>query len=121
MKFKIISIILIIVIVLGCNTIQKIVYDFPVTMSESIRIEFSKQCDKGKILFEINCAKCHTKIVKKREVIPDFKPEQLKGYELRVSNANHESNITETSVSAEELGLIMTFLNYKPKTGIYVK
>jgi len=48
-----------------------------------------------------------------KKLIPDFTPEQLIGYELRVTNPQHESNIPETTVSAEELGYIMTFLNYK--------
>jgi hypothetical protein len=51
-------------------------------------------------------------------LIPDFTPEQLIGYELRVTNPEHESNIPEATVSAEELGYIMTFLSYKKKSGI---
>jgi hypothetical protein len=46
-------------------------------------------------------------------IVPDFTMDQLKGYELRVTNPEHEGAIPETTVTAEELGLIMTFLAYK--------
>lgn len=81
----------------------------------NIQAAYLEQCEKGKILFDINCSKCHTTTVKGKKIIPHFTPEQLKGYELRVLNAEHESSITETTISAEELGLIMTFLGYKKK------
>jgi len=48
-------------------------------------------------------------------VIPDFKPEQLTGYTLRVANAQHEKNMPDTLVTEEELSIIMTFLGYKKK------
>ena len=54
-------------------------------------------------------------------VIPDFTPEQLIGYELRVSNERHEDNMNEEKLSAEDLGLIMTFLNYKKRNIAPVK
>ncbi len=52
---------------------------------------------------------------KEKKVIPDFNADQLKGYELRLTNSQHEKKLTDESVTAEELGLIMTFLNYKEK------
>ncbi len=90
-------------------------YEFPKAMAAPIRAEFMKQCEKGRVLYEINCSGCHNKIVKGKEIIPDFSPEQLIGYELRVKNAQHESNLPDENVTAEELGLIMTFLTYKQK------
>jgi hypothetical protein len=39
----------------------------------------------------------------------------LKGYEIRVSNAQREENMPDEKVTAEELGLISTFLLYKKK------
>lgn len=94
---------------------HKISYEFPPEMSEPIRVEYLKQWEKGKVLYELNCAQCHTTGKGKRAVVPDFTPEQLKGYELRVSNPKHEIDIPETKVTTEELGLIMTFLYYKKK------
>lgn len=98
-----------------CTSQKKIQYDLPEAMAPNIKADYLKQCEKGRILYEINCAGCHTKKVNGKRIIPDFKPEQLVGYELRISNPSHESGIPETNVSAEELGLIMTFLSYKRK------
>ena len=91
-------------------------YEFPEAMAAPVREAFTLQCDKGKVLYEINCAKCHNTVVsKRRSVIPDFTQQQLCNYELRVKNPDHESAMPETTVTAEELGLIITFLTYKPK------
>ena len=98
-----------------CKAQSNVAYELPQAMSENVKSEFIKQCDKGKILYNINCGNCHTKKVGGKELIPDFTPDQLVGYELRVLNPTHESDIPETTVSAEELGLIMTFLTYKKK------
>lgn len=94
---------------------KKVAYEFPAAMAPAIQVEYAKQCDKGLILYNINCAKCHNTVVKGKQVIPDFSQDQLIGYELRVKNARHESELPETTVSAEELGQIMTFLTYKKK------
>ena len=95
-----------------------VTYEFPAAMAEPVRAEFAKVCDKGKILYDINCAGCHNIKKGNRQIIPDFTPEQLKGYELRVSNAQHEENMPDEKVTAEELSLISTFLLYKKKSGI---
>ncbi|MCW3120540.1 MAG: hypothetical protein JWQ38_32 [Flavipsychrobacter sp.] len=100
---------------------SKIVYVFPEAMPVAVKEGYTKQCDKGQALYAITCGKCHNITVKGKEVIPDFTPEQLIGYELRVLNPKHESNIPETVVTADELGMIMTFLTYKNKTHVPVR
>lgn len=94
---------------------KKETYVFPDAMAQPIRDEFTKLCDKGKILYEINCQKCHTTYEKGRKIVPDFTEEQLGAYSIRVANAKHEDNVSESNVSAEELALITTYLSYKKK------
>ncbi len=98
-----------------CVTPNNVTYHLPEAMLPHVKKEYLSRCEKGKILYDINCAGCHNTKVKGRIVIPDFTPEQLKGYELRVTNARHLESLTDTSVSEEELGVIMTFLTYKKK------
>jgi hypothetical protein len=118
--YLIILVLLSCIALIQCKVPQEIPYELPDAMVASVKLEYAKQCDKGKILYDINCASCHTTIVKRKKLIPDFTPEQLVGYELRVTNPKHENSISETTVSTEELGYIMTFLNYKKKSGIFV-
>lgn len=94
---------------------NKVRYEFPANMPDAVKQEYIKQCDKGLALYDINCSGCHNITSGKRSVVPDFSQDQLIGYELRVKNPKHESSIPETTVTAEELGLIMTFLTYKKK------
>lgn len=97
---------------------NKVGYEFPKEMAAEIQAEYMKICDKGQVLYDITCGSCHNIKEKNKELIPDFLPDQLKGYELRVSNAKHESAMPDDLVTAEELGQIMTFLSYKKKSGV---
>lgn len=108
-------------ILVECTAHKKILYEFPAEMAAPVQAEYAKNCDKGKALYDINCAGCHTTKIKGREVIPDFTAEQLEAYQVRVSNAKHETALSESNVSAEELSLIVTFLSYKKKNEAVVK
>lgn len=109
------SFILVGFIVIACTASKHVPHDFPAEMSEPVKVEYVKLYEKGQILYNINCDKCHTKNQKGKRLVPDFKPEQLKGYELRVQNPQHESDLPEETVTAEELGHIMIFLMYKKR------
>jgi mono/diheme cytochrome c family protein len=96
-------------------------YEFPKEMAANIKAEYIKICDKGQALYNLNCAGCHNIPNGKKSIIPDYTPEQLKGYELRVINPKHESDLPDTKVTPEELGNICTFLLYKKKNNTALK
>jgi cytochrome c5 len=61
-------------LLLGC-AVQKetgVQYDFPPAMSEAVKASYTRQCEKGRVLYEHNCARCHNKVVKGRQVVPYF-------------------------------------------------
>jgi hypothetical protein len=101
--------------VLNAQKMKKVSADFPKEMLTEVKADYQKIYDKGQILYNINCAKCHNTPQKKVEILPEFTLDQLKGYELRESNPRHVEGIPETQVSPEELGEIMIFLTYKKK------
>jgi mono/diheme cytochrome c family protein len=105
-------------IVLGCVPRNKVRYQFPETMSEDVKAGYLAQFNKGKVLYEINCAKCHNVTVRGKEYVPDFTPGQLAGYEMRIGNPQHIENLPETKVSEDEIVLILTFLRYKKPNGV---
>ena len=106
------------VTILACTGSKKTAYNFPVEMRPDIQAQFTVQAEKGRILYEMNCGGCHNKMVGGKSIVPDFTQEQLVGYEIRTGNADHESSLREERVSAEELGLIMTYLTYKKRSGV---
>lgn len=116
--FSVLSILFLVVLFIQCASPKAMPYELPEAMVPTAKIAFGEQCEKGKILYDITCAKCHNLKVKRKEIIPDFTAEQLVGYELRITNKEHESGIPEELVSTEELGYIMTFLSYKTKSGV---
>ena len=91
---------------------QKTAYQLPEEMKEPVKVEYAKLCDKGKILYDLNCAGCHNTRKRGKELIPDFTADQLETYKIRNSEV---MGITEEKVSAEELGYILLFLTYKKK------
>jgi len=104
-------------LLLACKTQKKAAYDFPPSMAANIRADFTKICDQGAFLYDKNCARCHNTKVKGKIIIPDFTEEKLVGYTIRIANKKHEENMPDSIVTAEELGLISTFLTYKTKNG----
>jgi hypothetical protein len=104
-----------ITILTACLTGKKTQYELPEAMLPPVKEEYKKRCDKGLALYRINCGRCHSTKKHGREIIPDFKPEALTGYALRISNVQHETNMPDTLVTEEEIGIIMTFLTYKKK------
>lgn len=114
MRHKILPVIILLLLLAGC-AVQKETggqYDFPAAMTEAVRASYTEQCEKGRVLYEANCARCHNKVVKGRQVVPYFPMDKLIGYALRESNERHTSNLPEEKVTTEDLGLIMTFLTY---------
>lgn len=114
-KYRRPFVLLLLVGIYSCATQKMIGYDFPTEMADNIKKSYTTLCDKGQVLYDINCGKCHTSYKGNKKIVPDFKQEQLLGYGLRISNARHESSLPDTLVTEEELGLIMTFLKYKKK------
>ena len=116
MYFRIVVVVFLsVVIINACTTQKKIVYEFPDAMAKPIQDQYAVMCEKGRVLYGINCAGCHNKKVKGKTIIPDFTEEELGAYSIRMANATHEEQVSEARVSAEELNLITYFLTYKKK------
>ncbi len=111
------TIIFISMLIFACSTSKKQVYLFPTEMSPTTQNAYQDICEKGKVLYNLHCANCHN--IKKlgKDIIPDFTFEQLDAYLIRAANERHDSDLTEEKVSAEELGMVITYLTYKPKSG----
>lgn len=102
----------------ACKHQKEQAYDFPAAMLPEVKVAYKERCDKGLALYKMACARCHTGGSRRHPIIPDFSAEQLKGYALRVANRQHERNLPDSLVTEEELGIIMTFLTYKAKSGV---
>jgi hypothetical protein len=105
----------------GCVTQAKIqFYDFPSDIAEEAKIANTKMLEKGKILYNINCANCHNKKIKGKIYLPDFTTDQLDSYIIRIKNEAHVTALHENKVTIEELEAIQFFFTYK-KPGQPVK
>jgi hypothetical protein len=117
MKLKSVGLIIAIIAIASCATRKNTVrYQFPSSMSATVKADYVKQWEKGKALYEENCAKCHNIKRGKKTIIPIFPEDKLAGYDLRQDNANHENSIAENKITSEEMVYIITFLTYKVHT-----
>lgn len=103
-------------IVFAASGQKKVTYEFPEEMLPEVKEQYIKLWEKGKILYQLNCAGCHNTFKGRKEIIPDFDVAKVTGYTMRVANAKHESSLPDEQVSEEDLALISVFLIYKKKS-----
>lgn len=98
----------------GCVVHQAIqYYPFPEDIAEQAKVENTQKIEKGRILYNINCAGCHNKKEGRKIILPDFTEVQLETYTIRLANETHSTAIPENKVTAEELEEIRFFFLYK--------
>jgi hypothetical protein len=103
-----------VLVLIACASQPKLqYYDFPSDIAPEAKTENLKMIEKGRILYNINCAKCHNKKLKGKIIIPDFTHEQLDSYSIRLKNEMHVSAIPESRITSEELEAIQFFFAYK--------
>lgn len=101
----------------ACVTQTKLqYYDFPADITEEAKASNLKMIEKGRVLYNINCAKCHNKKMNGKIVIPDFTNTQLESYTIRIQNEVHVNNLQENKITPEELEAIQFFFSYKKPT-----
>ena len=93
-------------------------YEFPAAMGADVRTGYLAEFNKGKILYRINCGKCHNTTVKGKVIIPEFTPEQIADYEIRLANPKHQENLVEDKLLPEELVQITIYFTYKKKNSM---
>lgn len=106
---------LVVIVCLAACVTQPMIqyYDFPSDIAEEAKTANRKMLEKGRILYNINCAKCHNKKINGRIIIPDFTQDQLDSYIIRIKNEVHINTIPETRVTAQEMEAIQFFFTYK--------
>lgn len=113
-KIQILLVFVITVSLYACVLQPKIqYYDFPSDIAGEAKMENLKTIEKGKILYNINCSKCHNKKEKGRIVLPDFTHAQLDAYTIRIKNEKHVNALPESLITPEELEAIQLFFAYK--------
>lgn len=109
---------------LGSCFVQKqpqVLYVFPDEMRDDVKTQYIAMWEKGKILYEVNCSRCHNQVVGRKTIIPEFTEEQLATYEVRIADPEHEMSLSETKVNAEELSLITVFLTFREHDSVALK
>lgn len=91
----------------------KVSYEFPEEMLPAVKESYIQMWEKGRILYDVNCSRCHNQKVKGKMIIPEFTEEMLAAYEVRLADPEHEMAVSDTRVNTEELNLITIFLTFR--------
>jgi mono/diheme cytochrome c family protein len=111
---RIISVICFVVLLTQCKTRQKIEYNIPKEIPEATRVIFLERCEKGKILFKINCSGCHGIFTKGKDGITNFTKDQIDSYRAVAQIGNDKKNhAVAAKMSAQQLDYILTFLSLR--------
>ncbi len=103
-----------ILFLVACVTQPKLqFYDFPEDITEEAKTSNLKTIERGRILYELNCAKCHNKKEKGKILLPDFTNDQLDMYKIRIKNEQHVNALPEDRITIDELESIQFFFAYK--------
>lgn len=101
-----------------CGSQKEFAFDYPPNITADSQTVFVQHFKKGHVLYDLNCATCHTQVVDGKKVIPDFSLPQLLDYEMRFQYQPHEEPLKETRVSVQDLDDIQVFLQYKVRSGV---
>jgi mono/diheme cytochrome c family protein len=97
-----------------CKTRQKIEYNIPKEIPEATRAIFLERCEKGKILFKINCSGCHGIFTKGKDGVTNFTKDQIDSYRAVAQIGNDKKNhAVAAKMSAQQLDYILTFLSLR--------
>lgn len=105
-----------VLILLSCLGKKSAQYTLPQGLTEQEKKAFELRFKKGEELYKTNCAKCHNyNEGRKKNMIPDFNPLQLKNYTIRVQNKDHNRSLSEQQISEQDLAAVVHFLMYRKK------
>ncbi len=103
------------IIIIQCTSQKKIDCEMPAGIPEAGQTYFLKQFEEGKTLYAMSCAQCHNTTVRRKQIVPDFSPQQLEKYNAKFRNPKHMGELKERNVSNQELQQIFFYLKYKKK------
>jgi hypothetical protein len=93
---------------------KEAIFDYPgYITTDTGRISFLKEFNKGRIIYKQTCAKCHNVNKNGKLYYPDFSLPQLMDYEMRFQYPAHQDELREINLSADELDWVVTFLRFK--------
>lgn len=102
------------VLLMQCKTQQKIEYNLPEHITGNTRAIFLERCEKGKILFKMNCSGCHGIFTKGKDGVPNFTKDQIDSYKAVVTIGRDKRNhAVAAKMSPEQLDYILTFLTLR--------
>jgi len=101
---------LLIIVLTNCSTHKKLTYNIPDNIEPGIRKNFLMVLERGKRLYEGNCAKCHGIFTKGREGVPNFSDQQIDNYTAWAIRLDTKNHAVAAHLNSDQLREVFTFL-----------
>lgn len=114
-KFSVYFIFLLILLVKCKSPMEN--YSIPVKLSKEDEKELLSSLKQGQSLFQVHCANCHVKKIKRKKLIPNFTGSMLNNYSksLITSTPEHKNTISPKQLKPDDLNKIITFLTFRKR------
>ena len=105
------------ILLTDCATHRKIKYNIPEDIKGNKREELLATLEKGRKLYEANCAACHGIFTKGKDGIPNFTDQQFDNYAAYAIKRDPTNHAVAANMSPEQLHEVIMFLKARKRKG----
>lgn len=96
-----------------CTGQKKTEYDIPAHYGQQARENAIDWFEKGKILYKINCSRCHGIYERGKDSVPNFTKTQIDNYNAMYIKGDPKNHSVAAKLSQEQLYYVLTFLRLR--------
>ena len=101
------------VILTGCLLHKKTQYNYPEGIPGEEKVKLHAFLEKGRKLYEMNCAKCHDSTGKST---PDFSVQQIDNYTAATLKRDPKIHAVAANMDPEQLFAVFSYLRLRKKS-----
>ena len=88
-------------------------YIVPPNVQPEMVPAFTERCNKGKMLYDINCASCHGIFTAGKDGVPNFTQKQFDKYSTQYVLRDQVNHAVAFKMNPEDLAFVMDYLRYR--------
>ena len=96
-----------------CKPQKEVEYDIPSHYTPQARENAIDWFEKGKVLYRMNCAKCHGIYDRGKDSVPNFTKTQIDNYNAMYIKGDTSNHAVAVKMSSEQLYYVLTFLRLR--------
>ena len=103
------------ILLTDCAVHRKSVYVYPEGTSKTNENQIFEVCEKGRILYELHCSKCHGMFTRKKDGFPNFDARQINSYIAKALTRDPKNHAAAANMDQDQLNEIFMFLHFRKR------